>query len=106
MFYLDECLSHAVLCSFKSTRGDSMPLNIRNKQAEDLAAALAKLTGETKTEAVTQALRERLERVRRARLKRRLADELDGIATHCAALPIQDGRSTDEILGYDEHGIP
>jgi antitoxin VapB len=83
-----------------------MPLNIRNKQAEDLAGALAKLTGETKTEAVTQALRERLERVRRARSKRRLADELDEIAVHCAALPIRDFRSEEEILGLDEHGIP
>jgi antitoxin VapB len=83
-----------------------MPLNIRSKQAEELAAALAKLTGETKTEAVTQALRERIERVRRARSKRRLADELDSIAMHCAALPVQDPRSADEILGYDECGIP
>jgi antitoxin VapB len=83
-----------------------MPLNIRNKQAEELAGALAKLTGETKTEAVTQALRERLERVRRARSKRRLVDELDAIAVHCATLPVQDPRNADEILGYDEHGIP
>jgi len=83
-----------------------MPLNIRNKQAEELAGALAQLTGETKTEAVTQALRERIERVRRARSKRRLADELDSIALHCAALPVQDPRSADEILGYDECGIP
>jgi antitoxin VapB len=83
-----------------------MPLNIRNKQAEELAGALAKLTGETKTEAVTQALRERLERVRRARSKRRLVDELDQIAVHCASLPLQDPRSANEILGYDEHGIP
>jgi antitoxin VapB len=83
-----------------------MPLNIRSKQAEELAGALAQLTGETKTEAVTQALRERIERVRRARSKRRLADELDSIALHCAALPVQDPRSADEILGYDECGIP
>jgi antitoxin VapB len=83
-----------------------MPLNIRNKQTEELAGALAKLTGETKTEAVTQALRERLERVRRARSKRRLADELDAIAVHCASLQVQDTRNADEILGYDEHGIP
>jgi antitoxin VapB len=95
-----------VLCSLQSTRGDVVPLNIRNKQAEELAGALAKLTGETKTEAVTQALRERLDRVRRARSRRRLADELDGIALHCAALPVQDPRSPDEIIGYDEHGIP
>jgi antitoxin VapB len=83
-----------------------MPLNIRNEQAEQLASALAKLTGETKTEAVTQALRERLERVRRARAKRRLADELDKIALHCSNRPVRDRRSADEILGYDENGLP
>lgn len=83
-----------------------MPLNIRNKQAEDLAGTLAKLTGETKTEAVTQALRERLERVRRARATRRLADDLDEIALHCASLTVRDRRSAEEILGYDERGLP
>jgi antitoxin VapB len=83
-----------------------MPLNIRNRQAEELAGALAKLTGETKTEAVTQALRERLERVRRARTRRRLADDLDEIALHCAGLALRDPRSADEIIGYDEHGLP
>jgi antitoxin VapB len=83
-----------------------MPLNIRNKRTEQLAAALAKLTGETKTEAVTQALRERLERTKRVRAKRRLADALDEISLHCAALPLRDRRSAAEIIGYDEHGIP
>jgi antitoxin VapB len=83
-----------------------MPLNIRNEETEELANALAKLTGETKTEAVTQALRERLQRVRRARAKRRLADELDEIAQHCSALPVRDPRTADEIMGYDENGLP
>ena len=83
-----------------------MPLNIRNEETEQLAAALAKLTGETKTEAVTQALRERIERVRRKRARKRLADELDEIALHCSTLPVRDVRSADEIMGYDEHGLP
>ena len=82
------------------------PLNIRNEETEQLATALAKLTGETKTEAVTQALRERLQRVRRARTKRRLADDLDEIALHCSTLPVRDSRSADEIMGYDEQGLP
>jgi antitoxin VapB len=84
----------------------AMPLNIRNEETEQLAAALAKLTGETKTEAVTQALRERIERVRRNRARKRLADELDEIAFHCSTLPMRDARSADEIMGYDEHGLP
>ena len=83
-----------------------MPLNIRSEETEELANALAKLTGETKAEAVTQALRERLQRVRRARAKRRLADELDEIALHCSALPARDRRTADEIMGYDENGLP
>jgi antitoxin VapB len=33
-------------------------------------------------------------------------DELMAIARHCAALPLLDARSADEILGYDEHGLP
>ena len=83
-----------------------MALNIRNLEVEQLAAALAKLTGETKTEAVRKALRDRLARLRRERSRRRLADELDDIARHCARLPVHDGRPADEILGYDEHGLP
>lgn len=83
-----------------------MALNIRNSEAEKLAEALARLTGETKTEAVTKALRDRLARVRRERSRRRLADELDDIARHCAALPVRDSRPADEILGYDDSGVP
>lgn len=83
-----------------------MALNIRNPETERLAEALVKLTGETKTEAVTRALRDRLARLRRERAGRRLADELDEIARHCARLPVRDSRTPDEILGYDEHGLP
>jgi antitoxin VapB len=83
-----------------------MALNIRNPETERLAEALARLTGETKTEAVTRAIRDRLARLRRERARRRLADELDEIALHCAGLTVRDARAADEILGYDEHGLP
>lgn len=83
-----------------------MALNIRNPETEQLAETLAKLIGETKTQAVTKSLRDRLERIRRQRSGRRLADELDEIALHCASLPILDPRDAEEILGYDEHGLP
>ena len=84
-----------------------MALNIRNPETERLAAELSQLTGETKTQAVTEALRERLERMRQRRHGgRRLADELNEIARHCASLPVRDGRRADEILGYQEHGLP
>jgi antitoxin VapB len=83
-----------------------MALNIRNPETEKLAETLAKLTGESKTQAVTQALRDRLERVRRRRSGRRLADELDEIAEHCASLTVIDDRQPDEIIGYDTQGLP
>ena len=79
--------------------------DIRNHETEKLASDLASLTGETKTEAVTKALRDRLERIKRRRSKRRLADRLDEIARHCAALPVLDRRSPEDML-YDEQGLP
>lgn len=83
-----------------------MALNIRNPETERLAQALSHLTGESKTEAVTRALRDRLARVRRERSRRRLADELDEIAQHCSKLTVRDGRAPDDILGYDANGLP
>jgi len=83
-----------------------MALNIRNPETERLATELARLTGKTKTQAVTEALSERLKRLRRRRAGYCLADELDEIAQHCAGLPVWDDRSPEEILGYDEHGHP
>lgn len=83
-----------------------MALNIRNAETEKLADALARLTGETKTDAVTKALRDRLARVRRERGRRLLADELNDLALQCARLPVLDPRSDDEILGYDSTGTP
>lgn len=83
-----------------------MPFSIKNSETDGLARQLAASTGESLTEAVTVALRERLERISARRRHRSLAEELDQIARRCAALPVMDARSTDEILGYDEHGLP
>lgn len=83
-----------------------MALSIRDAETERLAAELALLTGQTKTEAVTEAVRDRLERLRRERSGRSLANELDDIGRRCAKLPVLDERSADEILRYDEHGVP
>ena len=65
-----------------------MTLNIRNRTTEELAATLAGLTGETKTEAVTKALQDRLAKVRSRRPGRNLVEELEEIALHCASLPV------------------
>ena len=81
-------------------------MNIRNAKTEKLVAEVTELTEETITVAVTIALQERLTRLRRQSMSRRLADELNEIALHCAALPVYDDRSADEIVGFDERGLP
>jgi antitoxin VapB len=83
-----------------------MALNIRNPEADRLATELAALSGESKTDAVIKALEDRLDRIRREKTGRSLVDELKEIAKHCASLPEYDSRSADEILGYDENGLP
>ena len=83
-----------------------MALNIKDPGAERSARELAAATGEGITLAVRKAVEERLVRVRRDRGGRGIAAELMSIGAHCAALPDLDSRSADEILGYDEHGLP
>ena len=82
-----------------------MALNIKNPEADRLARELAARTGETITQTVIAALRERLER-ERANSPLSLKDEIMAISRRCAALPRRTGRSADEIIGYDEHGLP
>lgn len=83
-----------------------MTLNIKRPEAEQLAHTLAKLTGESITTAVVIALQERLVRVQGRNTPAELQDVLLKIAHRCATLPDQDTRSPEEILGYDQSGIP
>jgi antitoxin VapB len=83
----------------------AMALSIKSDEADRLARDLAAETGETLTEAVVTALRERLDRQRamhgtsmRARLAR--------LAGDVAAMPVIDTRTPQEIVGYDEDGLP
>jgi antitoxin VapB len=83
-----------------------MSLNIKNKEAHSLAQELAKVTGENMTTAVTEAVRERLKRVRRER-GAALADRLLRIGKDCAAHLKEPFRSLDHAqMLYDEKGLP
>ena len=82
------------------------PLSIRNAEVEKLVRALARLTGENLTDTILQSLRERHQRIRAANAGQRLLDDLSAIARRTAALPKHDLRDADEILGYDERGLP
>ena len=82
-----------------------MAFTIKDPETERLARRLAAITGETLTKAVEVAIRDRLEREERRR-GRASAEHLLAIARRYAARPVVDDRSADEILGYDERGLP
>jgi antitoxin VapB len=83
-----------------------MSLNIKSEEAHRLAQELARLTGESMTAAVTQAVRERLDRVRREQAVG-LADRLLAIGKDCASRLREPFRSVDHgDLLYDERGLP
>jgi antitoxin VapB len=81
-------------------------MNIRSEEAHILARELADLTGESLTTAVTVAVSQRLDRVRRER-RAGLADRLLAIGSDCAAHLREPYRSIEhgELL-YDERGLP
>jgi antitoxin VapB len=83
-----------------------LALSIKHPEADRLARELAKTTGEGLTEAVIKALRERLARQKGRKPGKPLSEELREIGERCAALPVRDDRTAEEILGYDEHGLP
>ena len=83
-----------------------MALNIKDQTADRLVRELAATTGESITTAVTVAVRERLERIGRMAPADVRLQELTRIARRAATHRVLDPRSPDEILGYDEHGLP
>lgn len=83
-----------------------MSLNIKNPEAHRLAQELARLTGESMTEAVTEAVRERLGRLKGER-GTDLADRLLEIGRDCAAHLKEPYLSVDHgDLLYDDLGLP
>jgi antitoxin VapB len=84
----------------------TMAMNIKNEKTEKLARELSELTGESLTTAITEAVRERLERVRNPRGEG-LAHRLLRIGKDCAVHLKEPFRSADhgDIL-YDDRGLP
>ncbi len=82
-------------------RGTGAP-STRRRLARRLAAHI----GESLTDAIITALRERLRREQGRTRVPRLRDQIRAIRQRCAALAVKDRRSADEILGYDATGLP
>ena len=84
----------------------AMSMNIKNNEANRLARQLSKLTGESLTTAVTKAVRERLDRVRREQ-SADLAERLLLIGRDCAAHLKHPFRTIKhEDMLYNDHGRP
>jgi antitoxin VapB len=92
-------LNLVCICTF-------MVLHIRDPEADRLARELAARTGQPITRVVVEALREKLKRDQGRTTFPRLKDEIMAISRRTAALPRRTGRTADEILGYDERGLP
>ena len=83
---------------------DAMSLNVKDPEAHRLAQAIAKATGETLTRAVTEALRERYERLRVRRGKASV-EELLAIAKRASA-QVKGSYLDHAEFFYDERGLP
>jgi len=83
-----------------------MGLNIKNEKTHRLVRELARLTGQNMTAAVEQAVRERLERVRR-NSRKDTVERILQIGRECAAHLREPYKSLDiDELLYDEKGLP
>ena len=83
-----------------------MSLNIKNEQAHKLAKELANLTGESMSQAVTVAIRQRLEAVRRGTAEE-VVKRIEEIGSDCAGRWKEPWASQDHgDLLYDELGLP
>jgi antitoxin VapB len=83
-----------------------MALSIKSDEADRLARELAAATHESMTQAITTALRERLDRVNVTNNSGSIAARLHRLAVEVSGMPTLDSRSADDIIGYDEHGLP
>jgi antitoxin VapB len=83
-----------------------MAINIKSIETERLARQVAEKTGDSLTGAIQTALEEKLDRLKNRRRSEIVLDQLHDILRRVDQLPVLDSRSPDEIVGYDEHGLP
>ena len=84
-----------------------MSLNIKNPATVALVDELARRRGISKTAAIHEALTERLHRLGYGSVaQERLLADMRVIRERVASLPELDSRSDEDIIGYDEYGIP
>lgn len=83
-----------------------MALNIKDPEADRLVRELVAVTGESITEAARKAFAERLQRVRSRNVLTADRARVRDIIEQGRRLRTDQVRSEDDILGYDENGLP
>lgn len=83
-----------------------MAMSIKSVQVEQLAREVAAKTGESLTGAIQRALEERLARLQTERRQKTILTQLEDVLRRVDQMPVLDSRTADEILGYDERGLP
>jgi antitoxin VapB len=86
-----------------------MALNIKNPETEKLARKLARRRKQGITEVLAAVLRKEVERERKKPVRDDREERIrriEAIIERVKSYPVLDGRSPDEIIGYNEHGLP
>src|SRR5579872_5878739 len=83
-----------------------MAMSIKSLDVERLARQVAAKTGESLTGAIHKALEERMGRLEEQEKKSLLLAQLEEIVHRVDQLPVRDNRAPDELMGYDQDGLP
>ncbi|MGP7796574.1 type II toxin-antitoxin system VapB family antitoxin [Sphingomonas sp. CLY1604] len=83
-----------------------MGINIKHDAYEQAIRELAANRGLSLTDAIGMAVCNELERDREAERRADFLQSVREVQAAFAAMPVRDPRMPDEIIGYDEHGLP
>jgi antitoxin VapB len=92
--------------TLRGIKEPNMALSIKDPETERLARALSQLTGENITTATKRAIEERIRRIGGQSRRNALLEDMAEIRRRWSEMRVADERSADDILGYDEHGLP
>lgn len=84
-----------------------MALSIKDEETDRLVRSLARQAGLSYTAAIRMAVLNELDNRRPpARNPGRIREAVRALQEEIRNLPVLDPRTPDEIIGYDEHGLP
>ncbi len=82
------------------------PLNIKDEKTCALARQLADQSGQSLTRVVHDALEREVQRLALSKRPAAQLEDISEIIDRIAGRPVKDTRAADDIIGYDENGLP